>query len=420
MNVRAGRFPLFDSLRAIAALSVLCYHAAFFQFIASDSPLRPYTAHLDVGVTIFFLISGFLLYRPFVRARLRGVESPHVGAYAWRRFLRIAPAYWVALTVVALWLGLSDVFTASGIPTYYGFLQIYDAHTSLGGIGQAWTLCIEVTFYAFLPLWALVMRRVGGGVRRELIALVLLWLASLAYKVWALKQVVPNDLNSGPYLQPLPNFLDQFAIGMALAVLSVKAEGRERLPRAVEALRRHDWIPWVVAALAYWVVSTRIGFTGVPFQGATRRQFLGRHELYSLVALALLVPAILAEPGRGLVGRILASRVLAYLGLISFGIYLYHYAVVKQLDDWFGGSVGGPAELQFVLHVVVATLGATALASLSYYVVERRALRLKRLVSPPVPVERGEATEEPISPSSATPASTASATSAGWRKRGTP
>jgi peptidoglycan/LPS O-acetylase OafA/YrhL len=176
----------------------------------------------------------------------------------------------------------------------------------------------------------------------------------------------------------------------------------------------------VVAALAYWVVSTRIGFTGVPFQGATRRQFLGRHELYSLVALALLVPAILAEPGRGLVGRILASRVLAYLGLISFGIYLYHYAVVKQLDDWFGGSVGGPAELQFVLHVVVATLGATALASLSYYVVERRALRLKRLVSPPVPVERGEATEEPISPSSATPASTASATSAGWRKRGTP
>jgi peptidoglycan/LPS O-acetylase OafA/YrhL len=421
MNVRAGRFPLFDSLRAIAALSVLGFHAAFFQLVTSDSPLRPYTAHLDVGVTVFFLVSGFLLYRPFVRARLSEGDPPNVPAYAWRRFLRIVPAYWVALTVVALWLGLSGVFTATGIPTYYGFLQIYDAGNSLGGIGQAWTLCVEVTFYAFLPLWALLMRRVvHGGVRRELIALALLWLASLAYKVWALKQTGPNDLNSAPYLQPLPNFLDQFAVGMALAVLSVEAEKRERLPRAIEALRRHDWIPWLGALVAFWVVSTRIGFTGVPFQGASRRQFLGRHELYTLVALGLIVPAILAEPGRRLVGRILANRVLSYLGLISFGIYLYHFAVVKQLDDWLGHRIGGPAELRFLIHALLAVAAASAIASLSYYVVERPALRLKRLVRPPVRAERGEATEEPTSASSATPASTVSATSAGWRKRGTP
>jgi peptidoglycan/LPS O-acetylase OafA/YrhL len=173
----------------------------------------------------------------------------------------------------------------------------------------------------------------------------------------------------------------------------------------VEVLRRHDWIPWVGAAIAFWAVSMMIGFTGVPFQGATRRMFIGRHELYTLVALGLIVPAIVAEPGRGVVGRILGSRVLTYLGLVSFGIYLYHFAVVKQLDDWLGGSIGGPAELRFVIHAVLAALGATLLATISYYVVERPALRLKRLVA---------------SASSATPASTASATSAGWRKRGTP
>jgi len=110
--------------------------------------------------------------------------------------------------------------------------------------------------------------------------------------------------------------------------------------------------------------------------------------------------------------------VLSYLGLISFGIYLYHFAVVKQLDDWV--TFPGPAELRFVEHAVVAMIGATAIASLSYYVVERPALRLKRLVRRRFRVERGEATAEPINPSSATPASTASATSAGWRKRGTP
>jgi peptidoglycan/LPS O-acetylase OafA/YrhL len=373
-----------------------------------------------VGVTIFFLISGFLLYRPFVRARLYGEESPHVPAYAWRRFLRIVPAYWVALTIVALWLALPDVFTRGGIPTYYGFLQIYHGSTSLGGIAQAWTLCVEVAFYAFLPLWALIMRRVGGGVRREFVALGLLWLASLAWKVWALDQISPNSLFSGPYLQPLPNFLDQFAIGMGLAVLSVHLERLEALPRWAGLLRRHDWLPWVAAAVAFWVVSTQIGFTGRPFQLSTRRMFMGRHELYSLVALFVLLPALFAVPGRGVAGRILATRVLTYLGLVSFGIYLYHYAAVRQLDDWIGGSIGGPPELQLVVHALLVLLIAGALASLSYYLVERPALRLKRFVSPPVRAERGEATEEPINPSSATPASTASATSAGWRKRGTP
>ena len=395
MNARADRFPLFDSLRAIAALSVLGFHVAFFHLVVSDTPIRAYTAHLDVGVTVFFLISGFLLYRPFVRARLRNEETPHAGAYAWRRFLRITPAYWVALTIVTLWLSIDGVFTLRGIPTYYGFAQIYDFKTSLGGIGQAWTLCVEITFYAFLPLWALVMRRVGGGVRSELVALALLWVLSLVYKVWALTKVGPNDLTSGPYLQPLPNFLDQFAMGMALAVISVHLELTERVPRAVALLRRHDWIPWLFAAFFFWLVSTQIGFTGRPFEGASRREFLGRHELYSLVALGLVVSAVFAVPGRGLAGRILGNRVLAYLGLISYGIYLYHFAVVHQLNEWIGRSLGGPAVFQFVANGALAVLGAALIASVSYYVVERPALRLKRLVSPPVPAERGEATSEP-------------------------
>jgi peptidoglycan/LPS O-acetylase OafA/YrhL len=430
VNARADRFPLFDALRAIAALLVLGFHAAFFQLTLTDSPLRRYGAHLDVGVTVFFLISGFLLYRPFVRARLTGERGPHVPAYAWRRFLRITPAYWVALTLVALWLGLtSDVFSARGIPTYYGFAQIYDWKRSLGGIGQAWTLCVEVSFYAFLPLWAFAMRRLGGAgdprrmVRQELVALGVLWLASLGYKLWALGETRPDSFHSGPYLQPLPNFLDQFAIGMALAVVSVELDRVGRLGRRLELLRRHDWIPWVFAAVAFWAVSTRIGLTGSPFIGPTDKQFIAKHELYTAVAAGLVVPALFAVPGRGVAGRLLATRVLAYLGLVSYSIYLYHFAVVHQLEDWLGDWIAQD-ELRALVHAAIALVAATAVASISYYVVERPALRLKRFVSPPAPAERGEATEEPApagaSASSATAASTTSATSAGWRNRGTP
>jgi peptidoglycan/LPS O-acetylase OafA/YrhL len=412
VNVRAGRFPLFDSLRAIAALSVLAFHAAFVSRVPIlDTFVRPYTAHLDVGVTVFFLISGFLLYRPF----LRGAND--VPAYAWRRFLRIVPGYWVALTVIALWFGFHDTFPQGGEPLYYAFGQIYSGPKAPWGIPQAWTLCVEVTFYAFLPLWALAMRRLGF--RQQLVALAGLWVASLAYKVWALEQTSPTDLSNAPYLQPLPNYLDQFAIGMALAVLSVRWEQQRRLPRAIEFVRRHDWIPWLAAAVAFWAVSTRIGFTGYLTQQYSRRMFLGRHELYTLVALGLILPAIFSEPGRGIAGRVLANRVLAYIGLISFGMYLYHLAVIRQIDRWLGEPLDAPLGIRIATYALLGLAGAALVASVSYYVVERPALRLKRLVSPPAPAERDEASEEPA-PASATAASTTSATSAGWRNRGTP
>jgi peptidoglycan/LPS O-acetylase OafA/YrhL len=340
-----------------------------------------------------------------------------VPAYAWRRFLRIVPAYWVALTVIALWFGFHKTFPNGGEPLYYAFGQIYSGPKAPWGIPQAWTLCVEVTFYAFLPLWALATRRLA--LRQQLLALAALWVASLGYKVWALLQTVPTDLGAAPYVQPLPNYLDQFAIGMALAVLSVHWERQERLPRAVEFLRRHDWVPWLFAAVAFWVVSTQIGFTGWLTQHYSRRMFLGRHEMYTLVAVGLLLPAIFAEPGRGIAGRVLANRVLAYLGLISFGMYLYHLAVIRQVDTWLGSPMDAPLGIRIATYALLGLVGAVLIASLSYYLVERPALRLKRLVSPPVPAERREATEE-AAPASATPASTASATSAGWRKRGTP
>ena len=106
-------------------------------------------------MTVFFLISGFLLYRPFVAARLRGARPARAPApYAWRRFLRIVPAYWLALTVVgARGSGRAACSPPAGIPTFYGLAQIYRETTIGGGLTQAWTLCIEVAFYAFLPLW---------------------------------------------------------------------------------------------------------------------------------------------------------------------------------------------------------------------------------------------------------------------------
>ena len=95
-------FPAMDGYRALAALAVLLAHVALLSgIVRTNTAFGPYLARADVGVSVFFLLSGFLLYRPFVAARLAGRPSGSLGGYVRRRALRILPAYWFALTIVA-------------------------------------------------------------------------------------------------------------------------------------------------------------------------------------------------------------------------------------------------------------------------------------------------------------------------------
>ena len=388
VNARANRLPLVDSLRAIAALCVLLTHTAVAAGISGNphSALSPYAQRLDVGVAIFFLISGLLLYRPFALARLSGRPAPATGAYAWRRFLRIAPAYWLALTVTALWVGTSayelGVFTSSGFPTYYLLLQTYRAHTLSGGLVQGWTLTIEITFYAFLPLYAWAQRRLrgrgrGGGLRWEIAGLVALAVISEIWKGVLLANGNPRQVVITPALDALPAFLDQFALGMGLAVLSAWIEVRGSSPRWV---RRFDRVPtasWIFAAVAFYVVSKRIGINPRFFAPMGVWQYLGREWLYAAIALGLLLPAVIGDQTRGLARRVLSLRVLGWLGLISYGIYLWQTTVLAQLSRWNFGA-------HWLIHPYIwwsaGTLVMTvAIAAASYYLLERPVLSLKNL-----------------------------------------
>jgi peptidoglycan/LPS O-acetylase OafA/YrhL len=392
MTSRAARFPLFDSLRAIAAITVLCFHAAGpVRLAESDAFYRPYVAHLDVGVTVFFLISGFLLYRPFALGCAEGAAAPEARAYAWRRFLRIVPAYWVALTFVLFVLLGHDVYDGKrDVLRLYTFTQLYDPDTILKGISQAWTLCVEVTFYAFLPIWALAMRRLVARrperwLRVELVGLACLFAGSLAYKAVLLRGALVTPENF-PAVGSLPGYLDQFAIGMTLAVLSVRLSREQRLPRPLAWIEAWPGIAWAVALAAY-VAVCNIGLPVGLESGYDASRWLGRDLLFSLVALGLLLPAVFGATERGVVRRVLANRVLLYLGLVSYGIFLWHLALINKLQD-LGVSTS------YLGWVALGLAAATVVASLSYYLVERPALRLKDRVGSR-PGASGEATREP-------------------------
>jgi peptidoglycan/LPS O-acetylase OafA/YrhL len=367
------RFPLFDSLRALAALSVFAGHTVTGVYTFTDHPGRFLWA-VDLayeGVAIFFLISGFLLYRPFLAAR-RGGRPVRLGSYAIRRVLRIVPAYWVALTIFIA-AGFVTGVTTSNWWIFYAFGQIYSPGTIGDGIGVAWTLCIEVTFYAALPVFALVCAWLAGrskSFRPDVVLLVLLAAGSLAFRAHfsAFTQVATVSTLAGTFFW--------FALGMGLAICSVWLEQRAARPSGSAAFHQLWPVASWAAAIGLLVLNHEVqkGLLGIDARGAV---VLG-HALYGLSALFVLLPAVFAERRAGPVQSLLRLRLLAWIGLISYGFYLYHTIVIDQLNK-LAKDAGISA--RYVLVAVCSLLVTLACAAVSYYLLERPIMRWGRRAS---------------------------------------
>ncbi len=156
-----------------------------------------------------------------------------------------------------------------------------------------------------------------------------------------------------------------FALGMGLALISVALDGRESSPpAAIRLIRRAPLLPWALALAVYVAFSLAVPPT--PFLLLESDRLLA-HLAFAAIALLAMLPAVFCERGEGAPARLLGSPAAAWLGLISYGIFLWHYAIAMLLGDDLG-----------FLPLLAATLAATiACAAASYYLLERPVLRLK-------------------------------------------
>ncbi len=371
------RFAHLDAMRALAALAVVGFHAFAISGFSGTAALGAVTSRLDLGVTVFFLLSGFLLYRPYVAVRLEGRAPMPLRRFYGRRLLRIVPAYWLALTVLALGPGVGGgVLSVPGGLRYYLFAQNLSADTVVQGIGPAWTLCVELGFYAVLPLYAVLAARGLAHrpdrtrARDELLLLALLGSVSVG-----LRALLPSVLSPSQgivFVSVLPAFLLWFGLGMGLAVISATGAA----PRLRAAIGRHDLACWAGAAallaVAAWGIDAPRGFGDTP----PRFTLVAEHVLYGGIALLLLAPATITPDGGGPVRALLSWRPLALLGLISFGIYLYHLPLLL----WFLRR-GTANELPFgpTVGLFILSVGASIICALvSYRLLERPLLERKR------------------------------------------
>jgi peptidoglycan/LPS O-acetylase OafA/YrhL len=354
-------FRYFDSLRAVAALMVLVYHVGRGSGITVSESWGRVIDHFNAGVAVFFVISGFLLYRPFVAGRLLGKPPPATVRYAKRRALRILPGYWFALTALALFPGLPGVFTSDWW-RFYGFMHVYNTATAFQGLKPAWSLCVEVSFYVLLPIYAWMMWRTQRGrplraqVRTELILLAVLWGSTFVNSLIFTGRVGAID-PSKSLLCTLPFTFDWFALGMSLALISAALDINGSRPRIAAFIEEHPLMIWLVGG-ALWVLTT------IPRNDPGMIHHIGS----GFLGLVLVLPAVFGD-GKS-PHRILASAPLAWLGLISYGIFLWHQPFV----DWFwanGIDTFGEGVIGFSALLLATLAIGILLGAFSYYVVEK-------------------------------------------------
>lgn len=364
----ASRTIALEGVRAVSALAIVVVHAASFTGGTSvpgglTAGAGPWMQHLTAAVAVFFVLSGYLLFRPFVAADLAGTASPAVVPYLVRRLLRIFPAYWVALAVSAavLDLQLGDGWSAL---RFYALIQIYWSDSVIGGLPHAWTLNTELAFYLFLPVWAAVLRRIVRRSARpavvHLIGLAVLFVIGIVATTWL--RARGARLGYGT----LPANLDLFAIGMAMAVLAAARDAGTPLPRAVVALRDQPGLSWLAALCCYASLVAMELPTGLTPPSAG--QELARELLVAAVAALFVLPAAFGDRGWPL--ALLRSRPLVAVGIVSYGVYLWHLPVLELLVR--EEVLVQPATGLLALACLPPTL---VLASVSWFALERPLLR---------------------------------------------
>jgi peptidoglycan/LPS O-acetylase OafA/YrhL len=389
MSVPHTRLHGADFLRACACLMVLLHHLAQRMDMRNvPDAARPVMSFLltgSCGVSMFFVLSGYLLARPFWLALDRGEAMPSLNVYAMRRAARILPGFWLALVVSAALGTMLDGVPLDGehiLRFVSGFLLVSDWHWltlfPVDNNGPLWSIGFEVTAYVLLPfclaaLFALHLRGSAALLAWAVIlglVLVLHWLAVLWAPIDEVGRGWQHGLIGGakawmPRFNPI-GFFAIFALGALAAGLQVRL-----------ADMRH-WVFDLLGILALLAaIAVMVSHIGGPTEGYG---FLGIPYGYPLMPLAVGL-ALLALPSSLLAGRLLDNPVARFIANISFGIYVWHFLVIGLIADYLPPAFqtwnpGGWTIWLWSSALAIAL--SLAAGTLSFYLLERPVVRWAR------------------------------------------
>ena len=359
------RMASLDGLRGLAALSIFGFHVWLYTMPAPDASNRTslgdYAAHeLRLGVVVFFVLSGFLLSRPWFGAALDGRRPPNLRRFVRARAARIAPAYYAALlgSIALLW-GLSGTpglrLPPTGeLPLFFGFAQNFSPASVMKLNPPMWSLAVEVCFYVLLPVVGWLAMRLPARRRAQSLVPLTLIAAGILFN-WS---IAGSGLGM-TFSKSLPAMVPYFALGMLAAIALHRRTVGSRARRGLIA----GGLLLVVADAAL-KSAVPAGVGGLPTTELAQ-SFVILRDLPAALGFTLVISGLAGAPRSAVLG----GRMLRGLGTISYPLYLWHVPVLLVLRG-HGLLPSDP-----LLALLVATGPVLVLSCLSWVLVEQPVLR---------------------------------------------
>lgn len=356
LSEHGAKISALDGLRGLAVLLVFFSHTSNAGYLLI--PSFSFSGVGTYGVFLFFVLSSFLLTRPFLRNGKNAFKKKHLLNYFIRRFFRVYPLYLffllLALVSSILFSIVLNKNIPVGVPFHLTLENFFNQLTLQEGKSITWSIVVEFHYYFVLPFIALAYSVVlKNKILPSLIMTLLLILVVQMF--WPASQMRNDEIRLGPYL-PV------FFIGSFLAVIDIywKENGWDKDKNIQMILDISGVLAMMILFFMIPSVSSFIQGEKLPI-GIFHRELILISVLWAVVLLACV-------NGRDLFKRVFSSVFLRYLGLISFSIYLSHLVgirIVKNIGlNW---SVDG--WLMLAITVVMSHV--------TFVVIERPASKIR-------------------------------------------
>lgn len=367
------RFSELESYRGLAAIGIIAYHAyqssrVSVAYVYEESLAHLFIRNLDAGVSLFFVLSGFIISLPYIQSALTLQKPISSKSFLLRRLIRIVPLYYIATLLVwclryssgnAQWIDLIEHLT---------FTQIFDNSRIFWTIGPAWSLSVELIFYLLIavlgPLLYKLSTFISSAKKRAILLFsssLLLIIISLAYKWWAFVINGWPETAYSVYYGPLAK-LDTFALGMVLATIWNCAGKKPKIEKTVQFL---------------------LFFLGMETLGVAflLRPLNNMVDLYfntvTGVGFFMMLAATIFGNRQSLIQRILSNKYLQFLGIISYSVYLWHEPLLLFLERHSILVFSSPG--LFPISVILLLLLSVGIGVLSYFGIEKPMMLLKNI-----------------------------------------
>jgi peptidoglycan/LPS O-acetylase OafA/YrhL len=391
MKVQPARIPGADGLRALACLMVVLHHTSQ-RLNPTNSPDWLQMIHFfgirgEVGVSLFFVLSGCLLSLPFWNSFANKEPNPSIKLYLINRGARIIPAFWLNLivcTFLALWVFNQDINWWRFISGLF-FINSYHYSTFFPAEinGPLWSIGLEVSCYLLLPIVLFIIIKSTKKLSFA-IATMTGWIILLQLlNPLIIEKFMTSGVSKGwqygltggakqwlPYWN-VNTFFTQFLCGSLAALIIVTLRSR-----GVTKSRNFDFAALFFALAAIWLVADRL-VVGVPDR-ITDQPYLA--PFYAILMAAVLVASAFSTK----IYKALDNRVFGWIAKLSFSIYLWHMVLIvfierKTSKNYLYYGVTDTSEWVVLSCIVLA--GSICIAALSWRFLESPVLQIARKAS---------------------------------------